>query len=210
MAAARSKKSAAGPGWLASLLGATFLIVSGFLLGLVVGVVKEEPELVVGHLAGRSEEISWTDEEPAASAQEAAVDRVPGERIIGDEYAYAEGQVPVDLPEWGEPVASAPKPAVEPPPARKPSPVSAPPPGSRQGYSVQVGAFAASESAREVADDLRRKGYPVYTTPSSGSKDGRWRVRVGPLTDKQEAMKVAERLKVEERLPTWVRSEGGG
>ncbi len=48
----------AEPGWIASLLGAAVLIAGGFGLGLVAGVVSEEPELVVGHLVGRSEEVA--------------------------------------------------------------------------------------------------------------------------------------------------------
>ncbi len=50
------------PGWLASLLGAAVLIAVGFALGLVAGVVSDEPELVVGHLVGRSEEVAWLPE----------------------------------------------------------------------------------------------------------------------------------------------------
>ena len=38
------------PGWLASLLGAAVLIAGGFALGLVAGVVSDEPELVVAHV----------------------------------------------------------------------------------------------------------------------------------------------------------------
>ena len=53
-------------GWLASLLGAAVLIAGGFGLGLVAGLVSEEPELVVGHLVGRSEEATWL---PAAEAE---------------------------------------------------------------------------------------------------------------------------------------------
>ena len=32
------------------------------MLGLIVGVVKEEPELVMGHLSGQSEEVPWTQQ----------------------------------------------------------------------------------------------------------------------------------------------------
>ena len=48
------------PGWFATLIGGAVLIVGGFSLGLVVGVVSEEPELVVGHLVGRSEQVVWS------------------------------------------------------------------------------------------------------------------------------------------------------
>ena len=89
-------------------------------------------------------------------------------------------------------------------------PVSARPPAGRSGFSVQVGAFSESAPAHKIADDLKAKGYQVYITPSAGSRDGRWRVRVGPLSNREKAEVVARQLKVDERLPTWVLSEGGG
>ena len=45
----RNTRGEGEAGWLASLLGAVVLIVGGFALGLVAGVVTEEPELVVIH-----------------------------------------------------------------------------------------------------------------------------------------------------------------
>ena len=74
--------------------------------------------------------------------------------------------------------------------------------------AVQVGAFSESRAAEKLAADLRAKGYPVYLSPGAGSGDARWRVRVGPLASKEEAGRTAARLKVEEKLPTWVLSEG--
>ena len=215
------KKTTTAPGWLASLLGAIFLIVSGFLLGLVVGVVKEEPELVIGHIAGRSQQIDWTEEEPVLAAE--------ADPLLED---YT-GEVPVDLPGWTEAeVGSEPVAAPQVEVASRPAPVaasaeikpraartvdvdslpevSAGPGVSGDGFSVQVGAFSDEPAADRVAADLRQKGFPVYVLPARKSKDARWKVRVGPLPNKQEAQKVAQQLKVEERLPTWVLSEGGG
>jgi hypothetical protein len=185
-ASSRSKKGSAGPGWLASLLGAIFLIVSGFLLGLVVGVVSEEPDLVVGHLTGRSTEIAW--DRPSDSVIEGAVP-LPGERrVAGDDAKGSEAA----------PAASTAVPL--------PS-VAAPPPGheprsSPGRYSIQVGAFGAETGAARVAGDLRGKGYPVEVLPPT--TDSRWRVRVGPVDGESAAKRMAMRLKTEEKLPTWV------
>ena len=53
-------KRQAGQGWLSTLVGVLVLVAGGFVIGLIVGVVSEEPELVAGHVAGRSTEIDWT------------------------------------------------------------------------------------------------------------------------------------------------------
>jgi hypothetical protein len=45
--------------------------------------------------------------------------------------------------------------------------------------------------------------FPVAVLPA-GSEGGRWRVRVQPLRGEEQARKLAEELKRDERLPTWV------
>jgi cell division septation protein DedD len=70
---------------------------------------------------------------------------------------------------------------------------------------VQVGAFAASEAAEEIAADLLGKGYSVFVAEPTGG-DGRWRVRVGPVADRAAADALAATLASAEGLPTWVRS----
>ncbi|MCP5045359.1 MAG: SPOR domain-containing protein [bacterium] len=206
----RSQKRAASPNWLASLMGAVFLISAGFMFGLVVGVVKEEPDLVMGHLAGQSEEVLWSEQE-AQSAPDVAA---PGPYLDAPEdtaglqgetfAAAAAEEVPVAA---AEDVASQ---AYVAAPSDPPTPAPRREAAARVGFSVQVGAFAESGSAERIASDLRAKGYPAYVTPSAGSEDGRWRVRVGPMSSRSEADDAAAQLKTRERLPTWVLSEGGG
>ncbi len=218
----RSAKRAASPNWLASLMGAVFLISAGFMLGLVVGVVKEEPELVMGHLAGQSEEVRWSEHdsglgtppdvaaegpyEPSADSE--AYELAPrGNDDLDAGVAAAEDTAslaarPAYETASQEPVAAAPT-----PPARTTAAANT---GVGQGFSVQVGAFAESTSAERIASDLRGKGFPVYVSPKAGSRNGRWRVRVGPLATRSEADEIAQQLKTREGLPTWVLSEGGG
>ncbi len=67
----RVRRSGGFGGMFAALLGLGVLMLGGFALGLVLGAIWEEPGLVVGHLAGETEEIPWeleagTDELPAA------------------------------------------------------------------------------------------------------------------------------------------------
>jgi DedD protein len=73
-----------------------------------------------------------------------------------------------------------------------------------------VGAFAKSASAEQMADQLRARGYPTLVVPTAEARDQRWRVRVGPLSSRNEANQMARRLQTQEQLPTWVLSEGGG
>ncbi|MFT5442965.1 MAG: cell division septation protein DedD [Myxococcota bacterium] len=209
----RSAKRASSPNWLASLMGAVFLISAGFMLGLVVGVVKEEPELVMGHLAGQSEEVRWSQTEGDYASPDVAAGG-PNFEPAGavDTGAYEEPAAydarPAYEPAYEAPIVEEQVETVQAAPTRRPQPAAQASSG-RTGFSVQVGAFAESEGANRVAEDLRGKGFPVYVTPSAGSRDGRWRVRVGPLATRTEADAAALQLKTEQRLPTWVLSEGG-
>lgn len=219
----RSKNRSSSPNWLASLVGALFLISAGFLLGLVVGVVKEEPDLVMGHVTGQSEEVLWSETEanalPDVAARGPMLDAPEdeggvfyedgGEPVVDTPVISAEDIAAPAYAGAAKPQAKAPPAAAANPPRAAARPTAATS-ASRSGFSVQVGAFAQNAAAEEIASDLRDKGYPVYVTPSAGSKDGRWRVRVGPLPTRGEADQIAGRLKSQERLPTWVLSEGGG
>lgn len=240
------------PGWFASLLGAAVLIAGGFALGLVAGVVSEEPELVVGHLAGRSEEVAWLPEgegefTPAEGEARAVA---PEERAYGidevtplEEVLAQEGRRPVEraavegeAQDWTDdaPVEETELPAVAAAPPRQASPFrdigslpetgrSAPPPAAPapsvrsraeevplSGFAVQVGAFSDALAAAEVREKLLGHGFDSYVIPASRAGDGKWRVRVGPVPTREAADSLAGRLKSEERLPTWVLSEGGG
>jgi cell division septation protein DedD len=76
-------------------------------------------------------------------------------------------------------------------------------------FAIQVGAFSEERAARSLARGLDQKGYPAEILPSAGSAR-RWRVRVQPLLDQAAAQAMADRLKEEEGLPTWVlRMEAG-
>jgi cell division septation protein DedD len=213
----------AEPGWIASLLGAAVLIAGGFGLGLVAGVVSEEPELVVGHLVGRSEEVAWLPEgEPefTPATHEAASEHDEG-RL--DEVAWEADDRAVPLAPL--PAVAAPPPAAPPPAALSPAaplpaaPLPAAPRdvsslpeawGRGSGFVVQVGAFSAAAVADDVKRKLRVKGFESYVVPATPSGDGKWRVRVGPVSTRAGADSLAGRLESEERLPTWVLSEGGG
>ncbi len=228
--ARRSEGRDGEAGWLASLLGAVVLIVGGFALGLVAGLVTEEPELVVGHLAGRGEQVPWQPEaEPESDieAQQSLPDEIAGAKAPESEAverlpvrtqeavgrSVVEAAPPPDLPA----VAAAPevvlrqreRAQLEAVAALRPAPRAPLVASDRVGFAVQVGAFTDAKAADRVYQRLRGKGFEAYIIPASKAGDGRSRVRVGTVASKADAQALASRLKQEERLPTWVLSEGG-
>jgi cell division protein FtsN len=184
-----------GRGWLFSLLGLALVAIPGFAVGLFAGVLWEDPGLILGDLAGDTEEVAWGPQPPPAPETDTRDDLAPG----GEEAEVA--SAPPD-------VAAAPP--VEPrslPTAGRAAAPSAP---ARGKLSVQVGAFAESRAAEQLAETLRGAGLPVYVSPSAAAAgDQRWRVRVGPIATREEADRIASRLKTKEKLPTWVLTEDG-
>ena len=176
-----------GQGLLTTMLGIVVLIAVGFAVGLAVGVVSEEPDLVAGHVAGRSTEIDW-----AAPVLEETVASSPSIEIEESE--------PVAVVVAGNRES---RPATEASPKKLPDVAAAR--SSEEGFAIQVGAFGTETAARAMEARLQGAGYGVRLVPPS--TDSRWRVRVGPISGKGEAEATARRLKVEEGLPTWVIAE---
>lgn len=185
---ATKRREARSSWW--SLVALVLIALPGFALGLVAGVAWEEPSLLGSQLlGGTTDVVSWSPaEEPAAPAPDVAAPPAP--------------EPTAPLPD----VAPAPEPprsatrlraevlSPEPPPAR---------------FAVQVGAFGESVTAEQLATRLRGKGFDVYVSPGAAAGQARWRVRVGPVSSREEADRVAARLKIEEQLPTWVLDDDG-
>ena len=62
-------------------------------------------------------------------------------------------------------------------------------------YTVQVGAYADAQKAREARTTLEKAGFKTYTQEINNADGKRIRVRVGPFTDRAEADKAAEKIK---------------
>lgn len=62
-------------------------------------------------------------------------------------------------------------------------------------FVVQVGAFADAARAKEARTKLERAGMKTYTQVVETKEGQRTRVRVGPFTDKNDADKVASKIK---------------
>lgn len=182
--------------WQAVLTTAALVLVAvpGFALGLMAGIAWEEPGLLASHLLGRTREVIWAGrgEEPAVADPAAAEEALP-------DVAAAPAREPAPPP--------APNRARESESKSAPKPAAKPAPAGR--FAVQVGAFAESEGAERLAEDLRAKGFPVYVSPGAAAGGPRWRVRVGPHATREEAEQAADALERQEKLPTWVLDEDG-
>ncbi len=183
-----------GRSWLFSLLGLALVAIPGFAVGLFAGVLWEDPGLILGDLAGDTDEVAWGPQPAPAAAEGVPAELAPG----GGEAAVA--SAPPD-------VAAAPPAA--PPPLPTADRAAAPAARTQGKLSVQVGAFGESRAAEQLAESLRSSGLPVYVSPSAAAGDQRWRVRVGPIATREEADRIATRLKTKEKLPTWVLTEDG-
>lgn len=177
---ARAARSA---GWVATLAGALLMVVVGFGIGFVSGAAFEEPGLLFQHLRGGMEPIALESAPEPATTGAAATPAGPVERTAQ----------PAESP---PPVAAA-------PPAAKPH--QGAPAAREAGYVIQVGAFASSESARRLVRQLEASGLSSYVREETEGPV-RYKVRVGPFPSRGEAEAMAQRLKRDKRLPTWVLS----
>jgi DedD protein len=75
------------------------------------------------------------------------------------------------------------------------SPASKAAPDAPGRFVVQVGAFADAAAAKEVRQKIEKLGLKTYVQTVDTSSGRRIRVRIGPLESKEQAAKVAERLK---------------
>ncbi|HSQ69834.1 MAG TPA: SPOR domain-containing protein [Steroidobacteraceae bacterium] len=101
-----------------------------------------------------------------------------------------------DSPAAGSDVTAIARPAEDVPRAGEARPAAG-------AWAVQVGAFGSEKSAKKLADQLRADGFDVFVTATSRGGRTLHRVRVGPVSDRASAERVAARLK-ERKLPAAV------
>jgi cell division protein FtsN len=147
----------------------------GFVVGGLAGVAVEDPRLVLAFVSGETESVELAGLEAGPAP--------PPVRVVAP--------APLGVREAAPATPAPPLPAV-----------SAAARGPR--FVIQVGAFAE----RHVADRLRARladaGFPVFVEPGEAAAGSSWRVRVGPVVGQDDAQRLAQRLKTEQRLPTWV------
>lgn len=94
------------------------------------------------------------------------------------------------------PVAKTPAPSTEKADDTKPIQVTSPAPVSdNQLWVVQLGSFSDELNAKGLARSVSEAGFKVEITPLFAKKGTVWRVRVGPYTNREMAMKATTKLR---------------
>jgi len=60
---------------------------------------------------------------------------------------------------------------------------------------VQLGSFASRANADNLTRQLKGQGFSVFVAPGGSGSNVRYRVRVGPLADRESAERMAAKLK---------------
>ncbi|MCC5811905.1 MAG: SPOR domain-containing protein [Ectothiorhodospiraceae bacterium] len=69
-----------------------------------------------------------------------------------------------------------------------------------EGYAVQVGSFSRRDNAMALRDQLRDKGFPAFVDEAQREQGAIYRLRVGPVMNREEGRELAQRLQQEENL----------
>ena len=164
--------------------------------------------------------------EPAAAAVDAAADSM--RRTLEAEMEANRERPAAPVPAPGAPAPPTPAPAAAstpvaagerttrtppaPAPATRPAapapaaPVTTVAPATTPQGKVWIQVYSSSNGvrAREIVDQLKRANFTAVLGETA--KDGQtvYRVRVGPYEKRERAERVAERLRREHRLDTWV------
>ena len=83
-------------------------------------------------------------------------------------------------------------------PARAPAVESAAPPpisAARGSWSVQLGSFASRANADNLTRQMKGQGFAAFVLEGGSGSSARYRVRVGPLPDRDSAERMAAKLK---------------
>jgi cell division protein FtsN len=133
--------------------------------------------------------------EPPPPPAETAEDLSYKKRLEAEAPA-AESLKPVEKPTAREPRQQTPPPA---PTGLKPA-TGAAQPGT---WVLQVHALRDAKVANGIVQRLARKGYPAFLV-ESGAPTSMYRVFVGRYKERDEAERVAARLKKEEQFNPWI------
>ena len=115
------------------------------------------------------------------------------------EEAPAEEEPAVEVIERNEPLRIPPKPEPQPAedkPANEPAaePPSQPATSTTGMWAVQIVAVSSKERAESEAAKLRREGYAAFVSQLDSGSGTLYRVRIGPLKDRDSAEAMAARL----------------
>lgn len=74
-----------------------------------------------------------------------------------------------------------------------------------QAWIIQAGSFSDQANALIVRDQLRTAGHPAFVSMIDTANGAFYRVNVGPLSDRAEALKIQTRVQQELRSDTIIR-----
>ncbi len=80
-------------------------------------------------------------------------------------------------------------------PAPVESAASSPRSGGHGSWSVQLGSFASRVNADNLTRQVKGQGFSVFVLAGGSGTSVRYRVRVGPLVDRESAERMAAKLK---------------
>src|SRR5271165_960602 len=118
-----------------------------------------------------------------------ATTREPAQSVVP---AAAPGPVDTATQAAAVPIAGTPAEAQTPTGAAAPSVA---PGAAARAWAVQFGSFAAEANADKLVRELKGEGYVVYVSSSGSGAAPRYRVRMGPLADRDAAEQAIAKLK---------------
>jgi DedD protein len=175
-------------------------------LSLFVGLLAA---LALAYFFGLMTGLSGSEPQEASAAPSPASEEAPpagaGDRVAFPIPVTAAPSVPIvpassvqvfEDGEGGAPARPTPRPAA----ASAPSP-RAPAAGA---FRVQVISVSSRSEAEAEAKKLSRRGFSARVEPGSGARGPIYRVRVGPFSSREEAVRATERLAAAGRRETWI------
>ena len=119
----------------------------------------------------------------------------PASAVSAAKGGEASPAAPAPAPPASAAPASA-EPASSPPTVTTPVETAVPSPiSARANWAVQLGSFASRANADNLSRQLNAQGFSVYVLPGGSGASVRYRVRVGPLADRDSAERTAGKLK---------------
>ena len=113
--------------------------------------------------------------------------------------------VPLALPEpLDQTSATSPEPAPEPSPEPRREPPAQPARTAASGWVVQLGSFGAEGNANALAQRVSDAGFDAFVQRVEVENGTMYRVRVGPVADRDAAAALAQRVGRETGEPTVV------
>jgi DedD protein len=137
-----------------------------------------------------------------ATVTEQEASAIPGSPVSQSEAVTSQAEAP---PGQAEPVESAktPKPVA----VKQPSSSTPPKTGTAStqgGWILQVGSFSQQANALSLRDRLKKSGYQVAVQDVKSAGGSVHRVLIGPVSDRQAAEKLRDKLAREQKLTAMV------